>query len=69
MKTALKPETQVQVWAIQAFLADDKPRTFAEIKQSAGFDPEAALEAMYAEGKVAQVAVEGVIFWRRRARK
>lgn len=69
MRTALKPAVQVQVWAIQALLVDDKPRLFEEIEQFVGFNPEAALRVMFDEGMVSIAKVENVAFWARIPRR
>jgi hypothetical protein len=65
----MSPTLQVQVWAIQALLADDKPRTFHEIEQHIGSNPERALNAMFDQGSVAKVQVDNVTFWTRTTRR
>lgn len=67
--TALSPWTQVQVWAIQALLVDDKPRTFAEIEQFVGFCPEAALRHMLFNCMISKATIEGFIFFQRITRR
>lgn len=68
MKT-MAAQRQVEVWAIQALLVDDKPRTFAEIEQHVGFDPEDALLYMIEQGRVTKIKVETVTFWQRKVRR